>query len=973
MAEYRLRRYQNIPGLVMLATSHNYAGYGYQFDPLKLGNGTTPEKAGDFLTNPRRIEAVFAEKILTELDPSRPVYHHDAGQLGKIHVNNQYQNWSPIQERSDWLELWEKSGNAPLMFLEYGLPHIASWSSAREGGFIWSAFLLQCFWHDEFHAETVGEDAYAAEPAKTKYFLSKYINNRQLSNKPTWHNYIETDQLNHVRGIYTKHNIRDMRARGLSGLLPWDTRGFMRPLTESTKFLPNPDRFNHLKQPGFVADYKPGRFPSGFTFYADQVNPYEFTETGKALSDMSQDILVWIGGKKGDFTERSSHFSPGETIRKSICILNDSRRDQDFHWKWNCGKHSGEGTQFVSAGTRAEIPIEFPVDRGQSGSFMIHAQVNNKAKSWNDQFQGSIIIPEKIKLNSKVGLYDPEGTAAPLLKRLGVKYETVKSEADLNGIQLLIIGRFGLDTMPFQLEKRLNDGLKLFVLEQRSLTLGRLGLRYNEQGLRELFPVGKQPLGNLTWWRGSSTSLKPYQPGLLNYPVFFWNGFRNKHINRAGNRGNISAILIEKPSLGNWLPLYQGGFDLQFAPLLLFSEGKGQIMFCQLEVSGRTEVEPQADRIFGKALEFLYKRSNIPTRKVWYSGDKKLAEKLADMHIQAEPLDVEKLKSEDLLVLAANADIPKNLNELIKDGLNVLCCEMTGDELRKIVPGLKTERKLRVSDYVSGLDRVKEFEGLGNSELHYRYGQTFDGFPENSNGGPTLQCRKIGKGRVVMIQLAPWHFNPEIHATRTTIRRLDFQMMRLLANLGAEFKTGFFGGLNGYLAGNVTHDLPAVWHGRQDLEKVGRSQLWYLPDMSLEKWEKIKVGSSFQSQKQYLRKYNGWYWYRIDFDLPEVFRRGDFHVDVGPVDDESWIWLNGKFVGAVTQKTNPKNYWLASRKVQLSPDKLVPGKQTIVILCNDLRGEGGVMGTPAIRSTEAKSFYTDIPVAKDDPYRYYHW
>ena len=44
LAEQRLRRYQNLPGLVMQSTSHNLCPYPDMQNPTRIGNGYTPEK-----------------------------------------------------------------------------------------------------------------------------------------------------------------------------------------------------------------------------------------------------------------------------------------------------------------------------------------------------------------------------------------------------------------------------------------------------------------------------------------------------------------------------------------------------------------------------------------------------------------------------------------------------------------------------------------------------------------------------------------------------------------------------------------------------------------------------------------------------------------------------------------------------------------------------------------------------------------
>ena len=64
---------------------------------------------------------------------------------------------------------------------------------------------------------------------------------------------------------------------------------------------------------------------------------------------------------------------------------------------------------------------------------------------------------------------------------------------------------------------------------------------------------------------------------------------------RCGNRGNVASVLIEKPARGDFLPILDGGFSLQYSPLLEYREGQGMVLFCQMDVTGRTEQDPAAE------------------------------------------------------------------------------------------------------------------------------------------------------------------------------------------------------------------------------------------------------------------------------------------------------------------------------------------------------------------------------------------
>ena len=130
-----------------------------------------------------------------------------------------------------------------------------------------------------------------------------------------------------------------------------------------------------------------------------------------------------------------------------------------------------------------------------------------------------------------------------------------------------------------------------------------MGFRVAEYGLRQVFPrVPDHPLlaglkpENLRDWRGAATLLPPR----LDYttsqtfggPAVRWCGIEVPRVWRCGNRGNVASVLIEKPARGDFLPVLDGGYSLQYSPLMEYREGKGLVLFCQIDVTGRTRAGP---------------------------------------------------------------------------------------------------------------------------------------------------------------------------------------------------------------------------------------------------------------------------------------------------------------------------------------------------------------------------------------------
>ncbi len=234
----------------------------------------------------------------------------------------------------------------------------------------------------------------------------------------------------------------------------------------------------------------------------------------------------------------------------------------------------------------------------------------------------------------KIAVYDPKGETIKLLEGLGLKCQRFESGADLSGYDMLVIGKAALTAhRPRPKPQAVTKGLKVIVFEQTSDTLEkRFGFRVNEYGLRNVFQrVPDHPalagleLDNLHDWRGEATIL----PARLKYeiskqfgtPTVEWAGIPVTRVWRCGNRGNVASVLIEKPARGNFLPIIDGGYSLQYSPLMEYREGKGMVLFCQMDVTGRTESDPAAERLVQNMIQYVATWQPAASRQAVYAGD----------------------------------------------------------------------------------------------------------------------------------------------------------------------------------------------------------------------------------------------------------------------------------------------------------------------------------------------------------------
>ena len=90
---------------------------------------------------------------------------------------------------------------------------------------------------------------------------------------------------------------------------------------------------------------------------------------------------------------------------------------------------------------------------------------------------------------------------------------------------------------------------------------------------------------------------------------------------RCGNRGNVASVLIEKPPRGDFLPILDGGFGLQYSPLMECREGQGMVLFCQVDVTGRLESDPAATCLADNLLRYASAWKPSPRRTAIYAGE----------------------------------------------------------------------------------------------------------------------------------------------------------------------------------------------------------------------------------------------------------------------------------------------------------------------------------------------------------------
>jgi hypothetical protein len=768
-AEFYTRVAGNHPSVVFYATSHNAAGYVGAMDPGQIDG--LVDRSGPTLGRTAE-QALRAEAIVKRFDDSRILYHHSSGNLSSMHTTNFYANFAPIQEMSDWFEHWATVGVKPLETCEYGVPYPWDWGMYRgwyKGKRVFgSAIVPWEFCLAEWDAQFYGPSAYQ-------------IGDREAAN-------LRFEAQRFREGRYWQR---------------WD--------------YPNNSNFNYPwpERKGVYAMYVTDNWRAFRTWGLSVNDPSDYiNHAPEALVRNNMPLLAYLGGKPEAFTSKDHNFLPGETVSKQLIIINNCRLPITAECTWTLGLPSavaGSKTIAVPTGEQERIPLSFqlPADLAP-GRYALSATVKfSNGETQEDAFGVDVVpAPQPVPMAGRVALFDPKGDTAALLRRLGVGFEAVGAEASLAAYDALIIGKGALTLdSPAPDIARVRDGLKVVVFEQTGEVLEkRFGFRIAEYGLRWVFkrvpdhPVLAGIADEQLWnWRGDSTILPPRGTYEMTYhsPMSKWCDITVTRRWRCGNRGNVASALIEKPACGDFLPILDGGYALQYTSLMEYREGRGMVLFCQTDVSGRTEPDPAAVVLARNILRYVSAWQPAPRRSVVYAGDAAGKQYLESAGVAVASYEAGKLSPEQVLVVGPGgaqqlAGGSAAVAGFLGAGGRVLAIGLSEAEANAFLP---VKVKMNVAEHIAAYfdpqGAGSALAGVSPAEVHNRDPRQVPLVAEGATVFGDGVLATAEDGRIVFSQLAPWQFDysGEKMNIKRTFRRVACGTARLLGNVGAEGQT----------------------------------------------------------------------------------------------------------------------------------------------------------------------------------------
>jgi len=818
-AEFYVHVAGNHPSVVFYSTSHNATGYSEDMNPDMIDGIQNPRQEWGL---PSASRALRAQAILERLDPSRIVYHHSSGSLGSMHTSNFYPNWAPAQEMSDWFEHWATLGVKPLFTCEYIAPCTWDWvmyrgyyKGKREFG---SAAVPWEFCIAEWNSQFLGDQAFKiSEPERVNLrWEAQKFRAGELWHRWDYPHAVTSDAFDErypVIAMYITDNWRAFRTWGVSGTNAWDYQNYWkRPEGAAREPRQEPPvDWEGLQRPGPAPARKQAAGP------APTAVPPDLTPTvaAQALLRNNMPLLAYIGGKPAAFTSKDHNFLPGETVEKQLIIINNSRVTTTCDCQWSLGLPGavkGSKTITLPTGQQERIPMTFelPTDLAP-GQYKISATVNfGNGEIQEDSFSIDVLsAPQPVQAGDQIALFDPKGETGKLLGAMGVQSQPVDANADLSRYDTLIVGKAALTLDgPAPDISRVRDGLKVVIFEQTGGVLEkRFGFRVAEYGLRWVFRrVPDHPLlsgitdDQLRNWRGAATILPLRLPCELTRQFYYaptvkWCDIPVTRVWRCGNRGNVASALIEKPACGDFLPILDGGYSLQYTPLMEYGEGKGMVLFCQMDVAGRTESDPAAEALARNVLRYVATWKPAPRRTAVYVGDA-----AGKKHLEATGLSLAAYEggnpSPDQVIVVGPgggqtlAGSAAALAGWLKGGGHVLAIGLEAEEVNSFLPlkvGMKKAEHIAAYFEPFGKDSV--LAGVSPADVHNRDPRDL---PLVSSGATVVGDGVLAKAEnanVVFCQLLPWQFDVGKWNTKRTFRRTSFLVTRLLANMGASAST----------------------------------------------------------------------------------------------------------------------------------------------------------------------------------------
>lgn len=992
------RKYRNHPSIVGWILSGNLGPHPADQDPRHIGKSQwQTSETTDLLEN--------VKTFMHDLDPDRSVLFGAASWPGDIYSAMTYLNFTPLQEREEWLSEWAKAGTMPYIAIEFGTPLMNSFMRGRNH-FGPSGETEP--WLTEMAAIYLGPDAYKESTEYRRKIRENYQGGNKFKSF-NFENAVTGDPVYQaVQELFIRNTWRSWRSlnAGWAGMLSW-ADDYNMPAVKT------PEQVNLL------AEFKPGQrgaFPPSvpasalFTRYQNGKS-HTIRPGGAQLLAQGKPTLAWISGPPEAFTAKDHNFRAGQTLKKQAALLNDTRDPLDYEATWTVsisGQQvaTGDLEGTIQPGTSLLLPFEtaLPITEDSTikdGFIDLHAKIGTATHEDRFVFQVFPLESKTSQLKTPVLIADSSGKTSAWLTTLGVKTRPWDGEAAPGAV--LVVGRqtlSGASSMRPKLsalEDFVTAGGRLLVMSQDPAWIREnTGFRVTRHSTRRMWPVQSThpvlsgvPLVSLHDWAGISTlqEAKPINSP-NDFPPYGW---------RWGQRGVLGAAVIEKPHFSGWRPIFESEFDLQYTPLMELDFGKGRITWCALDLEDQTVADPAAEKIGRNLINYVADAPLIPrAAKTVYIGDDAGANFLNSIGLKFERKPALDSAAQLTIVAPDESIAPQALSNYMEGGGKVFFLGQTQAGVAHFEAKTIMTKNFRGS---MNPPADAEFAGLGAGDLRLKADLDWPtlaatdtpGFQLLADG--MLGLRKQGRGVAVWAQLGPDLLQADHQEFPEYLRLTRWRQCRaicqILANLGATFAAD----------ARVFH--PVI----ERIPLAGSWQVQITRKLPLVDWKNKHIDPGISAAARELINLagdNGWTtfnlpgWYpefektcgealwQREVALPTEWAGKFVQINIPAIKSYDTVFWNGREIDSTSKDTQKEDPWDQPRKYRVPGELVRAGKNTLAIRQFVPDQKGGIHGLASgfylrVLSGEKQAAplyhtdYRDNPATGDEPYRYIRW
>lgn len=962
------REIRNNPSVIALMTLPNTYPNNAAANPMNLGNSLRYRMVEDLLptlnySNPAQGKRLVA--TMKMFDQTRPVSGHHSCTTGDFHSINHYIDFVPLQEREEWLSNWAKNGNVPFCAIEFGTPFFGNFVRDRKNPY--SSYTSEPLL-TEFVAPYLGAAAYKNESDAYR----KMVSDGYIEAKKEWKPMNEADEFRFAdnmadfQALFNKNTWRSWRAWGIpGGMVPW---------RDAYGWVPEYGMIDLPFKHGALGWQPPKVSKRGF--YGMAEGGAKPNASGRALIENQKHALAWIGGKPEAFTDKAHHFYGGDKVEKTAVITNDLREDAKYSLEWTAtldGKKiaSGKLDGVVPVGKTAFVPFSFDVpkaDKKTLGEIEIKGGVGGIENA--DKFAFTVYPQTKFP-RTTVKVFDPQRKTSKALNALGIL--TVPWDGKCDGGLLILCENAYAKKLPANIVEFAEKGGSVLILPQPEEILEQLrGFRTSKFVSRRVFPVltmQDHPFiagfdsEDFRDWRGAGTFAPETATTEIigdKRPLYGWHW---------GNRGSVASQSLEKPHRAGWTPILECEFDLAYSPLMERKIGRGVVVFCGLDLLGRTEADPVADAVLSRIISNLADREPAADDvKTYYIGGKRGAELLGKIGV--EFVETAELPKSGLVVVGEGSKLSDDAIKAAMDGgANFLLIERNPAAKR-----FGIAQKDGTTNKVLDIPNWNELRGLSWSDVRTRANIPAKVFDTKDTCGGTMAVFRSGKGSAVMFSLLPDELDT---AGKTYLRYTAWRMYRTLsqvaANFGAKFKYDKV-----LMAGGVPQMEISLsktpWRFATVSQLNGKHPESEKFDDSA--WLNYSFPDNCDEFGNPVYPFPKPYWVRKTVFIPKNWSKDKIVLEVGRIVGQDDTYFNGVKVGGYDG--DPWKGWLVDRKYDIPENLIKFGEDNVIsVLVKQPVSTGRITGMLKLTRGKPDNLYMldyiDDILVGDNPFRYMGW